>query len=329
MKLKAKNNSGIILIVVLWIMVILTLLTIGLGWQTHIELTLAKNYKGKIQSKYIALSGLSFALDIIKKDNRNTDLHKPDILNPQVYSKTVPLGTGYFKVVSLQDVESRINLNALDPNNYQILVNLLEKLGTDHETAMTISCSVLDWKDSDNNILNPPYGAENDYYKDIGYVSKNKNLDSVEELLLVRGMNKDIFQKIKNFITIYPTNGSLLINLDTAPEEVLRVFAESFAGAQTNTDTEDADSLVNKIMEYRDTLTDNSATAQERAIEANKIGLNPKENVIFLMMQSRRQRTPQYFNIDVIGVDQQSQASTEITTTLQSKDLTILSWHRN
>ncbi len=329
MMLRTKNNSGIILIVVLWIMVILTLLTIGIGWQTHIELTLAKNFRGKVQSKYIALSGLTYAMDLIKNSTNNKDLHKPDVLNSQVFSKTIPLGTGYFKVKSIQDVESRINLNAIDPNNYRILTNLLEKLGIDRETAMTITYSVIDWKDTDKTVLNPPYGAENDFYQEIGYNAKNQPLESVEEILLIRGMNKDIYQKIKDFITIYPTSGALLINIDTASEEVLRAFAENFAGPLTNTSIEDASSLVDKIMEYRRTLTDTSTTAQERAVETNKMSLNSKENSIFLTMQSQRQRTSQYFNIQVVGVDEESQASTEISTTIQIKDLAVLSWHRN
>ena len=329
MILRTKNNSGIILFVVLWIMVILTLLTIGLGWQTHVELTLAKNFKGKIQSKYLALSGLNYAIDVIKKDKNNKDLHKPDIFNLQIISKQIPLETGYFQVASFIDEESKININAISQNNYQILVNLLQQLGVDQETATTVSCSVIDWIDNDNDIFNSSCGAENSYYQDLGYNSKNQPFDSVEEMLLLRGMNKNIFQKIKNFITIYPAHGAFLIDIDTAPEEILKAFAESFVGAQTNTGIEDANSLVRNIMEYRKTLTDSNATTQERAIEANKINLNPKENTIFLMMQAQRQRSPQYFNIHVIGTDQLSQASTEITATLQRNDFSVLSWHRN
>ena len=68
MKNKVENNSGIILFAALWILVILSLLAVGLGWQTHVELTLAKHLTGKIQSKYMALSGLMYVLDKIKKD---------------------------------------------------------------------------------------------------------------------------------------------------------------------------------------------------------------------------------------------------------------------
>lgn len=325
----SKNNSGIILFAVLWIMVILSLLAIGLGRQTHIELTLAKYFNAKIQSKYMAYSGLTYAIDLVKKDNMNKDLGKRDVFNPAVYSKTIQLGSGYFKVIELQDEASKININAITPTNYQILTNLLMQVGVDEQTSLTIASSVVDWTDTDNTTFNPPYGAEEDYYQRVGYSCKNQAFDSIQEITLVQGMNKNIFQKIKDFITIDPVQGPLLINLDTASQEVLRAFAKSFTGPQTNTSLEDADSLVNNIMEYRKSKDSPNESAQDRAIEANKMNLNSKESAIFLMMQAQRQRIPEYIHIHVQGIEPTTKASTDLTATLQRSDYSFLRWHRN
>jgi general secretion pathway protein K len=57
--------------------------------------------------------------------------------------------------------------------------------------------SILDWRDPDDfQRLN---GAENDYYQSLKepYNCKNGNLDSVEELLLVRGVTPDLFHGSK------------------------------------------------------------------------------------------------------------------------------------
>ncbi len=310
-------------------MVILSLLAIGLGRQTHVELTLAKHFKGKIQSKYIAFSGLIYAIDLLKKDTLNKDLIKPDVFNPEIFSKPFKIGSGSFRIVQLQDEESKININAVTTTNYLVLSNLLTQVGVDEQTALTISSSVIDWIDDDTTVFNAPYGSEDETYKPLGYESKNQPFESVQELLLIRGMNKNIFQKIKDFITIDPAQGPFLINLDMASVEVLHAFARSFCGPQTNTSIEDADNLVEKIMDYRKTLNSINSTAQERALESNKISLNSKESAIFQMMQSQRQKTPQYIHIQVTGIDDTTKATTDLHVTIKRNELSLLHWQRN
>jgi general secretion pathway protein K len=53
--------------------------------------------------------------------------------------------------------------------------------------------SILDWRDPDD--FYRVNGAENDYYQSLRepYHCKNGNLDSIEELLLVRGVTPDLF----------------------------------------------------------------------------------------------------------------------------------------
>jgi len=53
--------------------------------------------------------------------------------------------------------------------------------------------SILDWRDPDD--FYRVNGAENDYYQSLKepYNCKNGNLDSIEELLLVRGVTTDLF----------------------------------------------------------------------------------------------------------------------------------------
>ena len=47
-------------------------------------------------------------------------------------------------------------------------------------------------------------------------------MESLDELLLVNGMTKDIFERIKDYVTVW---GSGMVNINTAGREVLWLLA--------------------------------------------------------------------------------------------------------
>ncbi|MDX1498217.1 MAG: type II secretion system minor pseudopilin GspK, partial [Salinisphaeraceae bacterium] len=77
-----------------------------------------------------------------------------------------------------------------------------------------------DWVDTD---IEPrfPEGAEDDYYLGLtpAYRTANRPFTSVSELLLVRGVTREIYQKIAPFLSSLPPDTP--ININTAPPEVL------------------------------------------------------------------------------------------------------------
>jgi general secretion pathway protein K len=119
----------------------------------------------------------------------------------------------------------RINLNTMNDENKIILDNLLVNLGVPKETADTIVDSVLDWMD--NDILHRLNGAEDDYYQSLPnpYKAKNGPFDTVEELLLVKGVTPEILFGTKEqkglirFVTVY--GDASKINVNFAPKEVI------------------------------------------------------------------------------------------------------------
>ncbi|HDO36371.1 MAG TPA: hypothetical protein ENH07_08800, partial [Nitrospirae bacterium] len=106
-----------------------------------------------------------------------------------------------------------------------ILKGLLAAIGVDAETQDVIADSLLDWRDPDD--LHRLNGAENDYYHSLDrpYDCKNGNLDSTEELLLVRGVTREIFYGngekpgLRDYVTVF--SDSDRININTAAREVL------------------------------------------------------------------------------------------------------------
>jgi general secretion pathway protein K len=146
---------------------------------------------------------------------------------------------------SITDESGKININTLTDANGIILNNLLVNLGISGEDASTIVDSILDWKDADD--LHRLHGAEDTYYQalPVPYKAKNGKLDTLEELLLVRGMTPEILfgsgsrPGLINFLTVYSKGPA--INLNAAVKEVLMALPNV------------TPSMADRILEFRET----------------------------------------------------------------------------
>lgn len=307
------NDSGIILIIVLWMLVILSLLAIGLGRTARIELALTKYSKGKLKARYIARGGLMYARNLIRKDTFDEAMSHVDTLyacglamdddkSPEDILKNIPLGGGRFDI-DLQDEERRININAITAANSKVLGELIRILGVDEETADTVASSVVD--------------------------RKNLVFDSIEEFLMVRDMTPEIYAKFKDFVTVFPKGTpALLININTASGTVLRALARSFTD-RTNTYKDDADALVEKITAYRAGEDGQEMTGDDRAVAINELGLNTSQRIIFLAMQKNIQNSSRYLRVRVTGVDGTSRVESRVEAVVFRDDVSIVSWKRD
>ncbi|MCM8812146.1 MAG: general secretion pathway protein GspK [Candidatus Omnitrophica bacterium] len=119
----------------------------------------------------------------------------------------------------LPDEDGKINLNTAPED---VLKRLFHRAGV--EDPAMITDSIIDWRDEDDDAR--PYGAEDFYYQTLPepYECKDEAFESVEELLLVRGMSFDLWERVKSSITVY---GSGSVNMNTASEETLAVMGLS------------------------------------------------------------------------------------------------------
>ncbi len=347
--------SGTILVSVLWILVILTVLTVSLGRNAHVELSLVKHAIGKMKSKYIARAGFIYALERIREDTVNQDAPKLDTLyqcgvrlsdeeSAREAFKDVAVGDGHFNVeyvlggqegkgiyYGLRDEERRININALTFQNYNALSALIVVLGFDEETAKAISYAVLDWKDEDDSSSDSTYGAEDDYYQSLPkpYHCKNRPFDSTEELLLVSGMTPEIYEALKDQVTVFPKQGILRVNFDTASAAVLTALARAMSAVIPDLAPSDVDALVEKVLRYRRGEDGVIATSDDRAVDLNEMPLNATERNLFLAMSQFRTYTSDYLRVRVKGVEKTRGAQSVIEAVVYRNDLSTLSWHRN
>lgn len=206
---------------------------IGLGSlrSTRVYLNLEKVFTERLKNLYASRSACLFALRKVQVENGSTegvsetvtsedegddlDPKKPWLPRPEPYL----LWIGDMACdVYIEDEGGKINLNTINDENRGLFADFLISKDIDHKDADIITDSILDWIDKDE--LHHINGAETPYYESLPepYKAKNGQFDSIEELILVKGVTPLIFDKIRNDITVYGTDK---ININFATKEVL------------------------------------------------------------------------------------------------------------
>jgi len=185
-------ERGVILIALLWILVALSIIAMSFSREGFVEVAAARNSRDLTDSYYIARAGISMVLyQLLEKrlamPVQGIDLGPPDAIDLGEVQGT--FGGGEFRV-ELQDESGKINLNFVAEEQMQAL---MAAIGIPKPEADVITGSLLDWRDVDTAHHVP--GAEDDYYQALPrpYKAKNGRIDTVEELLLVRGVTREFF----------------------------------------------------------------------------------------------------------------------------------------
>ncbi len=222
------GEKGIALIMVLWVLTVLMVIALSFSYMGKTESQTSLAFKQGVEKKFLAEAGIEKGVAEILYAKMNP--------NPQVVLEggetwkmdgtpyTVKADDGYY-TVSIIDESGKININTLTDSSAIIMKNLLMNSGVEAAAADIIIDSILDWKDADD--LTRLNGAESDYYMSLPnpYKAKNADFDSLEELLLVRGMTPEILYGLDkkkgmiDFLTV--TSKSSVINANSAPKEVL------------------------------------------------------------------------------------------------------------
>jgi general secretion pathway protein K len=235
-KLQFHNNRGIALITVILIVSILVAVAIELNRSSRVAIYDAANLSDGIKLTYIAKSGFYGAAAILANSNNNYDTLRDDWAKTEMLSaqsKTL-FTDGYF-IAKVGDEAGKIPLNNLINQDIRdILIRLLRQpeFGLDERKVNEIADSIKDWIDADNATTG--YGAETSYYASLDppYEAKNAPLDCIEELLMIKGITKEIFYgtKEKPGLAGYVTADSDgAININTAPKMVLRSLSDSIS----------------------------------------------------------------------------------------------------
>lgn len=224
---------------VIWVITFLSILAVEFCFGTRTDLNISKNLKEERELYHLAQGGIHWAIAqlIYKHDQRIKELRKTILIEEEgkdakkewmadgrIYK--IPTEQGNCEVrVTAED--GKVNINMVSDT---VLRKIVGNFGLKESLRDVVVDSILDWRDPDDFYrLN---GAENDYYQSLKepYPCKNGPLDSIEELLLVKGITRDLFYGskvtegwgLKDIFSVYAMGER--ININHAPPGVLKVL---------------------------------------------------------------------------------------------------------
>ncbi len=222
--LPGHNQSGIALLTVLWVITVLMVIVFSFSYMARTETLSTLAFKEGIEKKFLAEAGVERGILelFFRKENLTQVLIEDQAVwkvDGRPYSGQV--GDGHY-AVRIIDETGKLDINFAPE---LLLRNLLRNLGIEGTTLDTMVDSILDWKDKDD--LHRLNGAESDYYLSLPnpYKAKNGNFETLEELLSVKGVTREILYgdgKQKGLIDLLTVHGKTnKININAAPKEIL------------------------------------------------------------------------------------------------------------
>jgi len=264
MKKLLKDNRGFALILTILVVSLIVVFTLQFNFSIRSDVYSAANFKDGISLATIARSGFNCALAFLADDAAATDfdaLHEPWAFSKELSSHSASMfERGQFDL-EIIDLAGKIQINELvdkkgDFNKKQrdLLSRFLNSkpFNLDQERVDSLLEAIKDWIDPDHEVTR--FGAENGYYQGLErpYQCKNGPLELLGQLLLVRGMTRELFYgtKEKPGLSRYLTvHGDGKININTAD---LLVLKSLFPGI----DEEAVESMLDYRLDKKNELKD-------------------------------------------------------------------------
>lgn len=261
-------QRGIVLVIVVIMIAILSTIVIDFIYSTRVSYEISVNSSSDIQARHIAKSGVRVVrgvlrkktledIPVIKGNLAQAIKSKNDASGWRLSISSFPIGSGNISLEVI-DERSRVNLNALVDQksnrvDFQVRTQLNELfrfLGVETEKADLFVASLVNWldgaaqgggNDQDSD------GAGADHYSKLEnpYYIKDGPLDSVEEIRMIQGMDKDFFFKVKDYLTVYPEDKK--VNFSTAPKTVIMATIKA-AGVSVNERQNDPRELKDSVV---------------------------------------------------------------------------------
>lgn len=224
-----KQHRGIALLTAMLVLSLATITAVAMMARKQVDFRRSENMLRHEQAYLYLLGAEDWARHVLLRDRKdnNTDSYEDDwatILPP------IPVEGGSIGG-RIDDLQGRFNINNLasgDANSVdaQRFKKLLELSGA----SVNLVNTVMDWIDADQEPRFPEGAEDVDYlYGDAPYRAANTRLQSPTELLLVKGMTYEIYEKIEPAITVLPETTE--INVNTATALVYQSLIEDFTAA--------------------------------------------------------------------------------------------------
>jgi type II secretory pathway component PulK len=220
----SRFERGSALPLVLWILAILMTISLGLSSLIQSRLNTTDQLFQRFRASCEAYSGMQAGLYVVLLGQLGaaelrTPAGEPWTDETRFLLDGTPVALPAFPktaTLSIQEASGFIDMGYIKP---ELIDGLCRYFGLGEEQRKIFIDSLRDWTDEDDFVrLN---GAEREFYAPLGYQPRNEPLLTLDEVLLIRGMDASVYFKMRPFLTLYKTEG---VDPNTAPFEVLMAF---------------------------------------------------------------------------------------------------------
>jgi general secretion pathway protein K len=272
----------------------------------------AANMKDGVQLDHIARSGFHVALAVLYEDALETkfDSLQEYWADPLTFSSASQFDEGRFEV-RVKDQSGKIHINKLvdtkgkvNQKHRELLERFFsaDEFDLEPEDVGDILDAMTDWIDPDNEVTK--FGAEDSYYQALEkpYACKNGPMEFLDELLLVKGITRELFYGeegrpgISSYLT---THGQGLININTADSLILRTLSQHMDQEiveEMVSYREDEDNDLSKPEWYKkvqgmssEVKIDDLITTSSNFFEINSVGLKGAMNKSVISLVERKE----------------------------------------
>jgi len=234
-----QRRNGFILIVVLGVVLVLCALLFGFSQTTRTSLAMADSFYLTEQAWSAAWGGLQIAVATIR--DANAVCTDPPSAKLTTSENTFTIGDVNC-TVAITEENGLLNINRLkgvdgqlDRRHVEQFLRLIDVVNHQQKGLPLIGYgivpAVIDWVDGDDKITCLPFvqrdntGAENDDYQmeTPPHSCRNGPVDSLDELLWVKGMTPEGFARLRPYLTCV---GDGKIDINAAPKAILQSLSE-------------------------------------------------------------------------------------------------------
>lgn len=230
----AARQGGAAVLVAMLVVAIAALAASSFMFRSRVEWRRLENLTRMDQAHWVLRAAQLWGAAVLLDDARNSSV---DHLGELWATQLPPVeAEGYRVSGGMEDLEGRFNLNNLvsngqiDSQQLAIFVRLLRTLHQPENLAVAVA----DWMDADDIPLNTD-SVESAYYQSLStpYRAANHPLINVNELLGVKGVDRNILTVLRPYVTALPTRTP--INVNTASPEVLTALVVGLSSEEAYT----------------------------------------------------------------------------------------------
>jgi general secretion pathway protein K len=220
------SKGGFALVLTLMALVIITAMVVEFAYGVFVNTNFLRNWQASERLSLVARSGALLGSELLHYASKQYSYTYPgavDVPPGDPFAGEIGNTAGDSVALRIEDETSKFNLNSLVYSNdelheeaFAIFKRLLSNLSLDE----TIADNTVDW--IDNNTIPRVSGSEAS--------AANRPLASLDELLLIPGMDQGVYDKLLPYVTVYGARNNIKININGAGLPLLAAMHEEMTG---------------------------------------------------------------------------------------------------